>query len=522
MLRDYQKDAVGAALDDLKESGSALIVAPTGSGKTEIMIEVIRELKGNKILVLLNRIKLVDQTRERFEHANIQCSVFCGSLGEKIVSQVTIASVHSWHVVEDEHFDLVILDEVHNFAEEKDTSRYYKCIERLKLRQTKILGFTATPFRAHGVIYGKGKTFPHVTHQIDIHALIAQNFLVKPVMKKPDNQMDTSNLRVVMGDWDQGDLDALVEDEAAAEKHVHEVMERAKEKKKIFWQCVNIQHCEMIASKIRSLYGQEAETVHSKLSYEERQKNLERFENGFSRHCVFVTILSEGYNYPPADCLVLLRPIRSPVLYVQTVGRVLRPFAGKMDALILDFGRVRETCGTLDKPNIRGKGERNREEKPTSWTCKECLTYNDLEDKICMNCGAPKPVEERKSKLATTADEGDLLEMSFKVNSHQITSVTFKPHKSKAGNDCIMAIYNLETELGKLFGDKQVVEFFVTSSPYSIPKFNRRCQALGINSEEIRREVVLENLRTSRNVISRRLLYQYDGKYNRVVGINPC
>ncbi|WP_350448928.1 DEAD/DEAH box helicase, partial [Streptococcus pseudopneumoniae] len=92
--------------------------------------------------------------------------------------------------------------------------------------------------------------------------------------------------------------------------------------------------------------------------YGERNNEMEYFLNGEARHMVFVTALSEGWDHPPIDALCLLRPTRSPVLYVQLAGRVLRPYDGKVDSLILDYGNVVKNLGPLDNPRIPKKGER--------------------------------------------------------------------------------------------------------------------------------------------------------------------
>src|SRR5574343_1341643 len=148
-FRDYQGAAIDSLLEEIESKSTALCVAPTGSGKTEIMIGLLQQyFKINQqasVVTLIKRINLVEQTSIRFNEAGLASSVYCGSLGSKALSQITVASIDSYHGVFDHKVNLLILDEVHNFNEEKEDSRYSQAISRLTEQGTKIIGFTATP-----------------------------------------------------------------------------------------------------------------------------------------------------------------------------------------------------------------------------------------------------------------------------------------------------------------------------------------------------------------------------------------
>jgi hypothetical protein len=93
--------------------------------------------------------------------------------------------------------------------------------------------------------------------------------------------------------------------------------------------------------------------VHSLMKSAEQTDALREFEQGDTRHLVFVSKVSEGYDFPAIDAVVLFRPMRSPTLYIQTVGRGLRLHPDKSDCLVLDYGKVVSHCGRLDRPVVQ-------------------------------------------------------------------------------------------------------------------------------------------------------------------------
>lgn len=494
VLRDYQKDACDSLLHGLEERDHALCVAPTGSGKTEIMIGLMREIllmePDASFLVIIKRINLVDQTANKFESSGIKSSVYCASLNKKQISSVTVSSVDSIKKVMGIKFDYVILDEVHNFDSLDFDSVYSRIIRSLHESGSKFVGFTATPFRSNGYIYGEDESFFNkLDYSIKLQTLIDQKYLVPPVIKSTKNSFSTNGLSTRLGDWDQKQVDELASDEIKLSMQVKEALDRLGGRRKIFWQAANISHCERIASKIFSLSGEECVTVHSNLSMEDRESSIKRFESlSGPRHCAFVSILSEGYNYPPADALVLMRPTKSPVLYVQTVGRVLRtsPETGKKDALILDFGRVRENCGPLDSPVIRkrGRGQSfDAEAKAAFWLCNNCFTYNDLSRPACLDCGAERARKSSPETSTTDAPQEEIELLSkFKYIKKEIRSVTYvraAKHTSKIGNPCIKFSFILQ---GQTMWDSQSVSKYCTiNKAYGKIKADETARALGFD-----------------------------------------
>jgi len=146
-----------------------------------------------------------------------------------------------------------------------------------------------------------------------------------------------------------------------------------------------------------------ATCVHSKMVRRDETAALEAFTKGDARHMVFVTKLSEGFDYPATDAVILMRPMRSPTLMIQTIGRGLRLAPEKKDCLVLDYGQTIRHCGSLDRPVVQedllqmvdGKLKRKDVEDVANYrvvTCDACGMFNFLHDGdklVCTHCMAP-------------------------------------------------------------------------------------------------------------------------------------
>jgi DNA repair protein RadD len=319
--------------------------------------------------------------------------------------------------------------------------------------------------------------------------LIADGFLVRPIAKKPDHQFDLTNIRTKMGEYVQQDLDALAGDDEKIRLQVSDALSRLNGRNKIAWQCVSIDHCEKIKEELKR-QGELAACIHSNLEKELRYGELRSFKEGSARHMTFVTILSEGYDQPSIDALVLMRPTRSSVMWVQTAGRALRPYPGKENALILDYGRITENLGPLDNPVIKtaGKGKKQDSTPVPQKFCPSCLSYLHISIMECPDCGH-EFVKEPLKKVELTPDEQAMLlstPCTFIAQSYSVHD-----HLSKSGNECVYIQYSSE------FSDLR--EYFVKSN-WCKPKLDRRLKELeGDGKIEV--------------------TYRRDGKFNKIIGV---
>lgn len=438
-LWPHQIAAIKAINDRWVSNRDSLVVLPTASGKTQIFVSIAEDLarKGARTVILTNRMVLVDQTFKKIDGATI----FCASLGRKEIGNITIASLPSIYRVK-EKFDYIIMDEAHEFAPRNMESRFKTFMENQD--KAKYAGFTASPYRANGYIYGKKDSwFEGVTYKKDIKEMITGGFLVVPRMKRVEHQFNTKGIKITAGDYNLKELGELVDDEEKAKAQVANALDLMSDRKKIVWACCTIKHAEMISELLNF-----APIVHSEMNMVDRNENMRRFENGDDRHIISVTALSTGWDYPPADGLVLLRPTRSPVLYVQLAGRVLRASPGKSDAIIADFGRIVETLGPLDKLRIYNSGEKSKPLSPMKF-CPKCYEYMGKEIMTCECCGYAFPIKEPKEvnrfkNLSTVYSDADILSSSVarpKTHWVDISRVVISGHRTQKGRMCTKIIY---------------------------------------------------------------------------------
>lgn len=358
-LRDYQIDCIRCV--EL-EKENCLISIPCGTGKSLIIAEIAKK---QSTLILLDRLTLVQQMIEYLPDA----SVYCNAFNRKEFGKITIASVASLRRCESiPFFDTIIIDEVHV------TTKTHEKIFKMH-PNSRLVGSTASPFSIRGYIYGEGKTFEKLTYIKTIEDL--SEYLCPVVMKTVQKQhrIDLSEISINKRtlDYDEKELFDLLKTKVSEQVKVG--LEEVKERNKIAWIGISIDHAEMIHKELL-LQGEASEIIHSKLGgYEEI---LESFETK-KRHIVSVMVISTGYNFEGLDALVLIRPTKSPVLMIQSVGRLLRKHCSKSNALLVDLGKVVENCGTIYNPKLPFIKNNKKVH-----ICPDCNTYST--ENVC-SCG---------------------------------------------------------------------------------------------------------------------------------------
>lgn len=450
ILRPYQTEAVDSILTELETKNSALLVLPTGCGKTEVMFSLCSQLVG-KVLIVSHKVNLVEQTAKRALKSGKKVSIYCKSLNKTEISDITIASVQSINAVPDMQFDYILVDEAHRLAPKNQESFYKSLID--KMPNVKIIGVTATPYRVGGYIYGDVNSwFKKVVYSRPMKEMIEAGYLVKPRLKRTENEFNTKGLRVVAGDYAKDELEELVSDEDLIKLQVGDALKKLEGRNKVAWACTSIKHAELVQSLVHN-----SSIIHSKLHKQEQARNMMGFELGSTQHMMFVSMLSEGYDFPAIDALVFMRPTRSPVLYVQTVGRVLRPFKDKQDALILDYGQVVKNLGPVDNPQINTT--KRAKTIPAGKFCEACLDYNESKNKICTGCGeefkAP-PRDPFKQMTQSTDKTGEILSGDGGSNWIHISRMVMSPKIAMSGRSMIEISYY---ERNKLFPIREYLVF---------------------------------------------------------------
>lgn len=458
---------------------AVLTVMPMGTGKTECFIELCKRAIEKKpdvrILILLNKVMLVDQTVRRLAgHLSERTiGVYCGTLNRKELHPITVASIQSVYDQDLSGINIVILDEAHRMTVDED-SQYQVLLRSLitSNKKLKILGFTATPYRSNGYIYGKEELFKEIDFKYDIKDAIRDGYLVPPKLKATTQGYDTTGVALRLGDFDIGELSKLVESEDKISAQVAEAMLRLSGRNKIAWACTTIEH----AQKLHALIPEPASIIHSKMGRPDQEKNRHEFEFGTVRHIVFVTMLSEGVDIPCIDAIALCRPTRSPTLALQTIGRALRLFPGKKDALILDFGEVIQSIGPLDDPRIPEKGSRKGQSAPAVMKfCKGCLEYVPVATLVCPECHMEFPKPERSTGTQRPDEASALFKKTKQPLVSRVTAITLTRYISGNQNLCLRIMYDTDNMV-----QRTISEFYVWNNDYARYKAMRRCGEIGV------------------------------------------
>ena len=496
-LRDYQEEGISAVWAEINSTQTALAVKSTGLGKTEMLIGLIQKSITSypelRCVFLVNKLKLLDQTARRLaHHLGPRVGEFHGKK-KTLTHAVTVASIQSIHKIPLD-INLLILDECHNVNQED--GRYLDFINQCRERnpKLKIVAVTATPFRSDGMIFGPNKMFSKICFERGLLWAQDEGYLVKVRLKHQRERFNTSALRIRAGEYRQEDVNALTADHAKMVRQLDNALPQLSDRTKVVWACSSIEHCEMIHTEL-ILRGETATRIHSKMESEEAEDAISSFEDFGSKHLVFVTIVSEGYDYPPIDGVVLMRPTRSPVLYVQTIGRGLRPVypedvplltkedrltaiaaSTKKDCLVLDYGGVIENCGPLHDPLVGRPARKGAAVEIAMKFCPTCLEYCELRASNCPACEhsfASARREVSLKNLTTTSYAGSITgEEEYKIDA-----INFSRHTAKSGNDCLKITYIL----ANLF-PRTIDEYLIPTMAFSFAIIKKRLDVLGIGT----------------------------------------
>ena len=397
-LRDYQREAIDATYKFWREhDGNPVIVLPTGCGKTIIFAALIKELDeemhGLRVLILAHRQELLAQAEDKLlaVYPEADIGLYCAGIGRKELDQnITIASRDSIHskIAELGKIDLLIIDEAHRINN-KEEGRYRKIITELQKENGDIgvLGVTATPFRAqksdgNPYIYGENRIFSAPSFERNIKWFIDAGHLCNMSAPRTKVEIDTTNIRTVAGDFNQGQLATAAEAEVEACCHDMAYQLKISERRSSVVFCASVLHAEMVAEAMFNQHGLRSGIVHGKLKREDRDRVLADLESGAIDVLANVGVLTEGWDAPHVDCISLMRPTKSLGLFLQMIGRGTRTFPGKEYCLVLDYGGCLDRFGPIDvaRPTERKPEKRTKD-------CPQCAEINSFFARKCSNCG---------------------------------------------------------------------------------------------------------------------------------------
>ena len=362
-LRDYQREAIDAVFQAWSDGmRRPAIVLPTGAGKTVVFSALVKQFiaaqtpmvpigteyamppvwpeTGKRVMILAHRDELVDQAIAKLRA--VMPGVNVGKVKAKdndVNADVMVCSVQTLDSeLRRESLDsgqvswgrigLIITDECHHAAAASYRKIYAAFPDALQL------GVTATMARGDGV--GLGKVWDDVVYQRSILWMISKGYLTDVRTKRVDlKALDMGAVKASRGDWSAGDLGRALMEAEADTAIARAYKEHAGDRQGIvFTPTVETAQaaCEMLATS-----GVAATVIHGETPLQLRREMYEAFRKGDIQVLVNCMVLTEGFDMPQAEVAVIARPTQSAPLYTQMVGRVLRPWPGKKEALVLDL-----------------------------------------------------------------------------------------------------------------------------------------------------------------------------------------
>lgn len=355
ILRDYQQQASDSAVtffNNKTKKTNAIMVLPTGSGKSLIIADIASRLDGHTLVFQPSKEILEQNFKKLCSYGILDCSIYSASFNSKEISRITFATIGSVksHPELFAHFKNIIVDECHlvNPIEGmyKDFFDAVKC---------KVLGLTATPYRLSSsrdfgsmlkfITRTKPHVFSEVIYHVQVSTLLDMGYLSK-VNYYPMNPTGWNELNLKINTTGADYADKSVQKEYERidfYSYIVHIVQRLMnpkaggKRKGILVFTRFLKEAERLTMSIPGCVIVSGDTPKK-----ERERILEMFKVGEIPVVVNVGVLTTGFDYPELDTVVMARPTMSLAMYYQIVGRCIRPYKGKT-AWFVDL------CGNINR-----------------------------------------------------------------------------------------------------------------------------------------------------------------------------
>ncbi len=333
-LRPYQAEAKAAVFEQWdKGSLKTLLVLPTGCGKTIVFAKVAEDCvrQGYRVLILAHRGELLEQAADKIKKStNLGCATEKAEqtcLGSWF--RITVGSVQSMQrekrlsQFSEDYFNVIIIDEAHHCI----SDGYQKVLQHFP--SAKVLGVTATPDR--GDMRNLGEFFESLAYEYTLPKAIREGYLSPIKAMTIPLQLDLSGVSIQSGDFKAGDI------ATALDPYLHqiadEMMKYCRDRKTVVF--LPLVKTSQKFKEILNEKGFKAAEVNGESK--DRTEVLKAFDKGEYNVLCNSMLLTEGWDCPSVDCVIVLRPTKVRSLYSQMVGRGTRLCEGKSYLLLLDF-----------------------------------------------------------------------------------------------------------------------------------------------------------------------------------------
>lgn len=440
-LRDYQQQAVYMMDRALNAREHPLCKLPTGSGKSLVIAELLRK-RGQRALVLSHVRELLEQDARALRSLDpaIPQGYFSAGLREKRGgAQVVFGSVQS--VVRAPEAlgarNLLIIDEAH-LCPRDEGAMYARVFEHFALALR--AGFTATDHRLDSgkLTEGDDAWFSCLAYELPVGELIKRGFLAPLAGVLTEQQADLAGVASRGGDFIAEQAEQAVTRSLSLPEVIAEAARLAAKRRRWLVFAAGVANAEAVQRELRAR-GKDAVLVTGETPKAERDESVARFREGEIDALVNVGVFTTGFDAPQTDCILCLRPTKSPVLWEQMLGRGMRLALGKSDCLLLDF------VGNLER--LGGAG---------------CVVQ--IEDKRVGNDAAVparsraaqrtlrKEAEFQAASLADPMKDGRSFDCAVRSVRYFIV-----PSRRFPGKRLLVAAYSLEDELGRALSARSFV-----------------------------------------------------------------
>lgn len=334
MLRPYQEEARRSVKDAwLSGIKRTLLVLPTGTGKTIVFAKITEDCvrKGKRVLILAHRGELLDQAAEKIKKATgLGCAV------EKAEQScldswfhVIVGSVQSLQresrlkKFKPQYFDIIIIDEAHHAI----SNGYQRVLQHFD--SANVLGVTATPDR--GDMRNLGEYFDSLAYEYTLPKAIKEGYLAPIKALTIPLKLDINSVSMQSGDFAVGELSTALD--PYLEQIAQEMQTYCKDRKTVVF--LPLIKTSQKFTEILNQSGFRAAEVNG--NSENREQVLKDFDQGRYNVLCNSMLLTEGWDCPSVDCVIVLRPTKVRSLYSQMIGRGTRLYPGKQELLVIDF-----------------------------------------------------------------------------------------------------------------------------------------------------------------------------------------
>jgi superfamily II DNA or RNA helicase len=420
-LRPYQTDIITETRAALSRGvRSVLIQSPTGSGKTALtafMLGTARS-RGKRAWFIVHRRELIKQSAKTFDLAATPHGIISAGFLPRPSELIQVASIQTLtrRLTAIQPPDLIVWDECHHCASTSWAQTQAAFPKALHI------GLTATPERLDG--RGLIDHFDVMIKGPDVRWLIDQGFLSEYRYYAPST-VQLVGVNPIAGDFNKKSLGAAMDQPTITGDAVQHYLRLARGKRAVVF-AVNRIHSQRAVSQFLAA-GVPAEHVDGETPTEQRDAAIDRFARGQTLILSNVDLFGEGFDLPAIEAVILLRPTQSLGLYLQQVGRALRPSPGKEHAIILDHAGNVARHGMPDDPrdwtlDAKPRAKRGKSDPTLSVRmCPKCYAAMPSGKPVCVVCGHIFEVEQRE----ITEADGDLQEVT-KEQIEQMRRSRFK------------------------------------------------------------------------------------------------